>query len=38
MNDRGPGLLQLMLIVAVCVALVVLVFFALGYAFGRLFL
>jgi len=27
-----------MLIVAVCVALVVLVFFALGYVFGRLFL
>ena len=38
MNDQGPGLLQLMLIVAVCVALVVLVFFAIGYAFGRLFL
>jgi len=27
-----------MAIVAVCVALVVLVFFGLGYAFGRLFL
>ena len=31
MNERGPGVLQM-------VALVILVFFALGYLFGRMFL
>ncbi len=37
MND-GPRLLPMMALVAVVVALVILVFFALGYVFGRLFL
>lgn len=37
MND-GPRLLPMMALVAVVVALVILVFFALGYGFGRLFL
>jgi len=36
-ND-GPRLLPMMALVAVVVALVILVFFALGYGFGRLFL
>ena len=31
-NSRGPGVLQMVMLVAVVVALVVLVFFALGYA------
>ena len=38
MNPRGPGVLQMVALVAVVVALVILVFFALGYGFGRLFL
>ncbi len=39
MNDRdGPQFLPMIALVAVVVALVILVFFALGYAFGRLFL
>ena len=38
MNERGPGVLQVMALVAVVVALVILVFFALGYGFGRMFL
>ena len=38
MNDRGPGVLQMVALVAVVVALVILVFFALGYGFGRMFL
>lgn len=38
MNDRGPGVLQMVALVAVVVALVILVFFALGYVFGRAFL
>ena len=37
-NERGPGVLAADAVVAVVVALVILVFFALGYAFGRLFL
>jgi hypothetical protein len=37
-NERGPGVLQMVALVAVVVALVILVFFALGYAFGRMFL
>lgn len=36
-ND-GPNALALIAAVALIVALVVLVFFALGYLFGRLFL
>ena len=38
MNPRGPGVLQMVKLVAVVVALVILVFFALGYLFGRMFL
>ena len=38
MNDRGPSVLAMIAIVAVAVALVILVFFAIGYAFGRAFL
>ena len=34
MNERGPGVLQMVALVA----LVILVFFALGYVFGRMFL
>jgi hypothetical protein len=37
-NDRGPGMLQMIALVAFVVALVILVFFALGYGFGRMFL
>ena len=38
MNSRGPGVIQMVMLVAVVVALVILVFFALGYLFGRMFL
>ena len=38
MNERGPGVLQMVALVAVVVALVILLFFALGYGFGRMFL
>ena len=39
MNDGdGPSLLRMMGLVAVVVAVVILVFVALGYLFGRLFL
>ena len=38
MNDEGPSALAMVAIVAVTVAVVILVFFALGYLFGRLFL
>ena len=38
MNPRGPGVLQMVMLVAVVVALVILVFFGIGYALGRLFL
>jgi preprotein translocase subunit SecE len=37
-NDGGPSVLQMVALVAVVVALVILVFFALGYGFGRMFL
>jgi len=37
-NQRGPGVLQMVALVAVVVALVILIFFALGYLFGRMFL
>ena len=37
-SPRGPGVLQMVALVAVVVALVILVFFALGYLFGRMFL
>ena len=38
MNDEGPSVLAMVAAVAIMVALVILVFFALGYGFGRLFL
>ncbi len=38
MNEGGPSVLQMVALVAVVVALVILVFFALGYGFGRMFL
>jgi preprotein translocase subunit SecE len=37
-NDQGPTMLQMVAWVAIIVALVILVFFGIGYAFGRLFL
>ena len=38
MNDDGPSFFSMVAAVAVVVALVVLVFFGIGYAFGRIFL
>jgi len=38
MNDEGPSVLKMIGFVALAVALVILVFFAAGYGFGRLFL
>lgn len=38
MNDDGPSVLAMIAIVAVSVVLIILVFFAAGYGFGRLFL
>jgi hypothetical protein len=38
MNEEGPSPVSLIIAVAVVVALVILVFFALGYVFGRIFL
>ncbi len=40
MNDRNdqPSFLSMIRLVALIVAVVILVFFGLGYAFGRLFL
>jgi preprotein translocase subunit SecE len=37
-EHEGPSVLSMVLAVAVIVALTILVFFALGYGFGRLFL
>jgi len=37
-NEDGPGILPMMGFVAVLVAAVILVFFGIGYALGRLFL
>ncbi len=37
MNDDGPSVLTMIGAVALIVALVILVFFAAGYGFGRLF-
>jgi uncharacterized protein (DUF983 family) len=36
--DDGPSVLTMVAVVAVLVAVVILVFFAMGYVFGRLFL
>ena len=38
MNENGPSVLTMVIAVAVIVALVILVFFGLGYLFGRTFL
>jgi hypothetical protein len=40
MSDRSdqPSFLSMIRLVAIVVAVVILVFFAIGYAFGRLFL
>jgi hypothetical protein len=38
MNDESPSVLKMVGFVALAVALVILVFFAAGYGFGRLFL
>jgi hypothetical protein len=38
MDDDGPHFFTMIAFVAVIVALVILVFFGIGYAFGRLFL
>ncbi len=38
MNEDGPSVMTMVALVAVIVALVILLFFALGYGFGRLFL
>jgi hypothetical protein len=37
-NEDGPGVGAMIAVVAIIVALVILVFFAVGYVFGRLFL
>jgi hypothetical protein len=37
-NERGPNVLGMIALVAVVVALTILIFFGLGYAFGRMFL
>jgi hypothetical protein len=37
-NDEGPSVLAMVGAVALLVALVILIFFAAGYGFGRLFL
>ncbi len=38
MNDNGPSVITMVIVVALLVALVILVFFGLGYLFGRVFL
>lgn len=38
MSDEGPSVLAMVLAVAAIVALVILVFFGVGYLIGRLFL
>jgi hypothetical protein len=38
MNEEGPSVLMMVGAVALIVAFVILVFFAAGYGFGRLFL
>mgnify|MGYP001315016924 CR=1 FL=1 len=38
MSDEGPSVLAMVLAVAAIVALVILVFFGIGYLIGRLFL
>ena len=38
MNDDGPSVIAMILAVAAIVALTILIFFGVGYAFGRMFL
>ena len=38
MNDDGPSVIARVIAVALIVALVILVFFGIGYVFGRTFL
>ncbi len=38
MNDRPPSVVKMIGVVATVVALTILIFFALGYLFGRVFL
>lgn len=38
MNEDGPSVISMMVAVAIIVALVILLFFGIGYALGRLFL
>lgn len=38
MNEDGPSVLKMMAAVAIVVATVILLFFAIGYALGRAFL
>ena len=38
MNDDGPKMLSMIGWVALIVALVILIFFGIGYLFGRMFL
>lgn len=38
MNEEGPSVVAMVLAVAAIVALVILVFFTLGYLIGRVFL
>ena len=38
MNDDGPSVGSMVAAVAIIVALVILLFFGIGYLFGRLFL
>jgi hypothetical protein len=37
-NERGPGVMAMIALVAIVVAVVILVFFGIGYALGRAFL
>jgi preprotein translocase subunit SecE len=37
-DDKGPSVIAMVLSVALIVAFVILVFFAIGYGFGRMFL
>ena len=38
MNENGPSVLSMVVAVAVIVATVILLFFAIGYGLGRMFL
>jgi hypothetical protein len=37
-NERGPSVIAMIALVAISVALVILIFFGIGYALGRAFL